>query len=230
MSERYTLVRYTRGGEKFEIVVDPDKGLAYKRGKLKDPSQALMVETIFINARKGEKASRERLEAIFGTSDPLKVAEIIFKRGTLLLTAEQRREMMERKRKAIITIISRTYVDPRTKLPHPSPRIEAAMREAHISIDPFKEAEEQVKDIVKALRPLLPLSMESVEIALKVPPEHVSKAYGLVRSLAEVKREEWGSDGSWLVLIELPAATQVELLDRLGKATQGSIQTKILRG
>ena len=54
MSERYTLVRYSRGGEKFEIVVDPDKGLAYKRGELKDVSEALMVETIFTDARKGE--------------------------------------------------------------------------------------------------------------------------------------------------------------------------------
>jgi ribosome maturation protein SDO1 len=230
MSERYTLVRYTRGGEKFEVIVYPDKGLAYKRGELKDISQALMVETIFTDAKKGEKASRERLEAAFGTSDPLKVAEIIFKRGTLLLTAEQRREMVERKRRAIISIISRTYVDPRTKLPHPPARIEAAMRAAHISIDPLKDAEEQVKEIVKALRPLLPLSMESVEIAIKVPSEYVSRAYGLVRSMAEVKREEWGSDGSWLALIELPAAMQVELLDRLGKATQGSVQTKILRG
>ncbi|MCD6480433.1 ribosome assembly factor SBDS [Candidatus Bathyarchaeota archaeon] len=230
MSEKYTLVRYSRGGEKFEIIVHPDKGLAYKRGELKDVSEALMIETIFTDARKGEKASRERLEAAFGTSDPLKVAEIIFKRGTLLLTAEQRREMIEKKRKAIINIISRTYVDPRTKLPHPPTRIEAAMREAHVNIDPFKDPEEQVKDVVKALRPILPLSMESVEIAIKVPPEYVSKAYGLVRSMAEVKREEWGSDGSWLALVELPAAMQVEFLDRLGKATQGSAQTRMMRG
>jgi len=230
MSEKYTLVRYTRGGEKFEIVVHPDRGLAYKRGELRDVSEALMVETIFTDARKGEKASRERLEAAFGTSDPLKVAEIIFERGNLLLTAEQRREMVEKKRRAIINIISRTYVDPRTKPPPPPTRIEAAMREGHISIDPLKDPEEQVKEIVKALRPLLPLSMESVEMAIKVPPEHVSKAYGLVRSMAEGKREEWGSDGSWLALIELPAAMQVELLDRLGKATQGNVQTRIMRG
>ncbi len=54
MSEKYTLVRYSRGGEKFEIIVLPDKGLAYTRGELKDVSEALLIETIFTDARKGE--------------------------------------------------------------------------------------------------------------------------------------------------------------------------------
>lgn len=229
MGDRYTLVRYAHSGEKFEILVNPEKGLAYKRGEIGDVSEALIIDTIFIDAKKGEKASREKLESVFGTSDPLKVAETMFERGILQLTAQQRRAMTEQKLKKVISIISRTYVDPRTKLPHPQTRIENALEEAHVSIDPFRDAEGQVKEIVKALMPILPLSMESVEIAVKIPPEHASKAYGIVKSLGEIKRDEWQSDGSWIAVVVVPAAMQVELLDRLGKATQGNLQTKILR-
>jgi len=229
VSDRYTLVRYTHAGDRFEILVDPEKGLAYKRGELDDVSAALVIDTIFTDASKGERPTREKLESIFGTTDPLKVAEQMFERGTFQLTARQRKAMTDQKLRKIINIISRNYVDPRTKLPHPATRIENALEEAHVSIDPFGDAEEQVKEVIKALRPILPLSMESIEIAVKIPPEHASKAYGIVKSIGEIKRDEWQSDGSWTALVVVPAAMQLELLDRLGKATQGNLQTKIMK-
>jgi len=229
MSERYTLVRYAHAGEKFEILVDPDKGLAYKRGELDNVSEALVVDTVFIDANKGERASMEKLESVFSTTDPVKIAGVMFEKGTLQLTARQRKAMTEQKLRQIINIITRTYVDPRTKLPHPPTRIENALEEAHISIDPVMDSEEQVKDVVDALRPILPMSMESVEIAVKIPPEHASRAYGVVKNFGEIKRDEWQSDGSWIAVVVVSAAMQVELLDRLGKATQGNLQTKILK-
>jgi len=229
MSDRYTLVRYAQAGERFEILVDPEKGLAYKRGELGNVSEALVVDTIFVDANKGERASMEKLESVFGTSDQLKIAEVMFEKGTLQLTASQRKEMTEQKLKQIIHIISRNYVDPRTKLPHPPTRIENALDQTRISIDPFRDAEDQVKDVVSALRPVLPMSMESVEIAIKIPPEHASRAYGVVKDFGEIKKDEWQSDGSWIAVVVVSAAMQVELLDRLGKATQGNLQTKILK-
>ena len=229
MSDRYTLVRYSHSGEKFEILVDPDKGLAYKQGELIDVSNVLMIDTIFTDANKGEKPTQAKLDEVFGTTDPLKVAEIMFEKGILQLTAQQRKEMTEQKLRQIISIISRTYVDPSTKLPHPPLRVENALSEARVSIDPFIDAEEQLKGVVDALRPILPMSMESIEIAIKIPPEYASKSYGIVKNLAEIKRDEWTSDGSWIAVVSISAAMQGELLDRLGKATQGSLQTRIMR-
>lgn len=228
MSDRYTLVRYSHSGEKFEILVDPDKGLAYKKGDISDISNVLMIDTIFTNASKGERPPTAKLEDVFGTSDPIEIAKIMFEKGQLQLTAYQRKEMTEQKLKQIINIISRTYVDPATRLPHPLLRIENALAEAKLSIDPFKDAEEQLKDVVETLRPILPMSMEIVEVAIKIPAEYSSKSYGIVKNLAEIKKDEWASDGSWIAIVSVSAALQGELLDRLGKATQGNLQTKIM--
>ena len=137
--------------------------------------------------------------------------------------------MQEQKRLQIISIISRTYVDPATKLPHPPTRIENALENVSVNIDPFTPAEEQVKEIVKALRPVLPMSSESIQIAVKIPAEFTGKSYGIVKDYGEIKREEWQSDGSWVSVIEIPAARQIELLEALGKATQGNLQSKILK-
>jgi ribosome maturation protein SDO1 len=228
MSKEYTLVRHQIENEKFEILVDPDKGLDYKRGKIGDVSNALIIDTIFTDASKGEKASGELLEKVYGTSDPLEVAEIMFEKGTFQLTAQQRKEMQEQKRRQIINIIARTYVDPSTKLPHPVTRIENALESTDVNFDPYKPAEEQIGDVVKALRPILPMSSENIRLAIKIPAEYTGKSYGIVKNYGEIKREEWQNDGSWISVIELPAARQVELMDALGKATQGNIESKIM--
>jgi len=229
VSTKYTLVRYQHGGEKFEILVDPDKGLAYKRGELSDVSNVLIIDTVFTDSNKGEKASAAKLEEAFSTSDPIEVAEIMFEKGVFQLTAAQRKEMLEQKLKQIIHIISKTYVDPKTKLPHPVVRIENALQDIRIQIDPFKDAEEQVKDVVDALRRVLPMSSENIQIAVKVPAEYTGKSYGLAKDYGEIKREEWQSDGSWIAVIELPAALQIEMLEALGKVTQGNVQSRIVK-
>jgi len=229
MSAKYTLVRYQHGGEKFEILVDPDKGLAYKRGEVTELSKVLMVDTVFTDSHKGEKASTAKLEEAFGTSEPLEVAKIMFEKGVFQLTAAQRKEMLDQKLKQIIHIISRTYVDPKTKLPHPPVRIENALQDVKIQIDPFKDAEEQVKDIVDALRRVLPMSSENVQIAIKIPAEYTGKSYGVAKDYGEIRRDEWQSDGSWIAVIELPAAMQVEMLEALGKVTQGNVQSRIVK-
>ncbi len=229
MSAKYTLVRYQTGSEKFEIMVDPDKGLAYKRGELGEVRNALLIDTIFTDANKGEKASAEKLENAFGTSDPIEVAEMIFEKGVFQLTQQQRKEMMEQKRRQIIHIISRTYVDPKTKLPHPPMRIENALEDVRIQIDPFKDADEQVKDVVDALRHIMPMSSDNVQIAIKIPAEYTGKSYGIVKDFGDITRDEWQSDGSWIAVVELPAAMQVEMLEALGKSTQGNIQSKIVK-
>jgi ribosome maturation protein SDO1 len=229
MSEKYTLVRYSHAGEKFEILVDPDKGLSYKRGEIDDVSDVIKIDTVFLDSNKGEKASSSKLEEVFGTSDPLEVAEIMFDKGILQLTAQQRKNLMEQKIKQIINFIAHSYVDPSTKLPHPVMRIQNAFEEANISIDPFLEAEEQVNRVVKALRPIIPLSIESLEIAIKIPPNYASKSYGIAKNMGEIKRDEWQQDGSWIAVVEISAALHGEFLDRLGKASQGNIQSKIIK-
>jgi ribosome maturation protein SDO1 len=73
------------------------------------------------------------------------------------------------------------------------------------------------------------MSSENVQIAIKIPAEYTGKSYGVAKDYGEIKRDEWQSDGSWIAVIELPAAMQVEMLEALGKATQGNVQSKIVK-
>jgi ribosome maturation protein SDO1 len=229
MSDRYTIARITYEGEHFEILTKPEPALAYRLGKTIPVSQVLATETIFNDAGKGSKASEEKLQEIFGTTDPIKIAEVILKKGTLQLTTDQRKQLVEDKRRQIISFISRECIDPKTNLPHPPLRIEQAMKQIHFSIEPSKSVEEQAKDIIKLLRPIIPLKMEKITVEVHVPPEHASKVYGTVKGFGTLKRDQWQADGSWSATVEMSAGSYGPFLDKLGKMTRGNIEAKLVK-
>lgn len=229
MSQKFTIARLMISGEKFEVMANPDKALDYKLGKTIVPSQLLMYESIFKDVNKGEKASEEKLKKIFGTLDVAKIAKTILDKGELQLSTEQRKKLVEEKRKQIITFISRHCADPRTNLPHPPLRIEQAMSQIRISIDPFKNAEEQAKDVIQALRPILPLKIEAVSIEIKIPPQYAHSSYGTLKSYGSIKREQWLTDGSLLAVIEMPVGLQGPFLERIGNLTRGAVESKIVK-
>ncbi|MCJ7614445.1 ribosome assembly factor SBDS [Candidatus Bathyarchaeota archaeon] len=227
MSERYTIARITYDGDHFEILTKPEPALSYRLGKITSVSQVLAAETIFTDAGKGTKASEEKLQEIFGTTDPIKVAEIILKKGTLQLTTDQRRQLVEEKRRQIVSFIARECVDPKTSLPHPPLRIEQAMKEVRFSIDPHKGVEEQAKDIIKLLRPVIPLKMEKISVAVHIPAEHASKVYGTVKGFGTIQSEQWRADGSWSAVVEMSAGLYGPFLDKLGTMTRGNLEVKM---
>jgi ribosome maturation protein SDO1 len=228
MSERYTLARMTHDGENFEILVKPQLAFSYRLGKTKSISELLVTETIFADAGKGLRVSEDKLQEVFGTTNSIEIASIILKKGTLQLTTEQRKQLVEDKRRQIVSFISRQCVDPKTNLPHPPMRIEQAMKQIHFSIDPFREIEEQARDIMKLLRPVLPLKMEKVSVAVRIPPEFAGKAYGTVKGFGVIKREQWQTDGSWSATIEMPAGLYGPFLEKLGNITRGNLEAKIV--
>ncbi len=228
MSERYTLARMTHDGENFEILVKPQLAFSYRLGKTKSISELLVTETIFADAGKGLRVSEDKLQEVFGTTNSIEIASIILKKGTLQLTTEQRKQLVEDKRRQIVSFISRQCVDPKTNLPHPPMRIEQAMKQIHFSIDPFREIQEQAREIIKLLRPVLPLKTEQVSVAVRIPPEFAGKAYGTVKGFGVIKREQWQADGSWSATVEMPAGLYGPFLEKLGNITRGNLEAKMV--
>jgi len=228
MSDKFTTARLSRGPDHFEILVKPQPALDFKLGKLVSISQILAIEEVYSDSSKGTRASEEKLQKHFHTTDAAKVAEEIMKAGELQLTTDQRRQLIEEKRRQIVSIISRNAIDPRSGAPHPPLRIEQALEQIRISIDPYKSAEEQAKQVIEDLRPVLPIKMELMRIAVKVFPEHAARAYNAFKSFGNVTREEWQTDGGLVAVIEMPAGMYGSFTDRVSKMTQGTIQMKVL--
>ena len=166
----------------------------------------------------------------FGTTEPVEVARRLIIEGEIQLTTEQRRDMTESKRKQIITYIAANAINPQTSSPHPPQRIEIAMEEAKVRIDPFKSVEDQMKTVLESLRPLLPIRFEKVKIAVRLNAEDSAKCYGDIKTFGKIIKEEWQPNGSWIGVVEIPGGMQTDFLERLAQRTKGNVETRLLKG
>ena len=214
-------------GEHFEIYVDPDLAFDFKIGKKKDFNNVMIVEEVFKDAKKADRASAEKVKKAFGTEDVLEIGKRIVLNGEVPITTEKKRHMVEEKKKQIVAILARETIDPRTNAPHPPQRIEKAMEEVRLHIEPFKPAENQVNEVISALRPILPMKIDTARFAVKIPADLSQRLYGSLKEY-NVQQEEWQGDGSLVAVIEIPAGLQTEFMDKINRLTAGRAQIKDL--
>jgi len=225
--DKAIIASYEKDGKRFELYVDPDAAYMFVEGRKPDVKNIIIAEEIYADAKKAEKAKATDVQKVFGTTDIMKILEFILRNGEVQLTTEQKRKKIEERYKQIVAILLREAIDPRTNAPHTLHRIETALEEAKIHVDPFKNAREQLDEIVKKLRPLIPLKFEKVKFAVKVPAAYAHRCYGTLKSYG-IEREEWASNGDLIVVVEIFGGMQSEFLDKLNKLTVGEVETKLL--
>jgi len=218
-------------GERFEVLVDPDAALAIKRGEFDDDLEdVIAAEDVFENASRGDRPAESALEEVFGTTDPMEIIPEVITDGEIQITAEQRREMQEQKRKNLINRISRNAVNPQMDdAPHPPDRIESALEEAGFTVDPMEPVENQVEEALDDLRPVIPIRFDEVTVAVQAPADYAGSAQSKIRQFGDLEREEWQSDGSWVGVLTFPAGMQNEFYDLVNEHTSGEAETQIVK-
>lgn len=221
--------RLTISGQKFEILVDPDKALEFKRGAKITVQEMLAYPVVYKDTKSGEAVAATDLQKAFGTVDPIKIAERIIRNGEIQLTTDQRRVMVETRKTQISAIIARKGVNPQTNTPHPQQRIIGVMDQVGVMIDPFADAESQVEKVLKAIKVVIPIKFEKVVLQVKIPPQHAGKAFPVLKSSGDLKSEQWLNDGSLQANVEILAGVQEEFQQKLANATKGEYESKIVK-
>ncbi|DAC64936.1 TPA: ribosome assembly factor SBDS [Candidatus Thalassarchaeaceae archaeon] len=214
------IARLEKGGNRYEILVDPDLVAEWKV----NPEQVsfedmLATDEVWSDVKAGDRPTSDALENIFGTTDLHSCVERILIDGSIQLTTAQRKQMVDDKRKQIIHAIATTATDPKTRGPHPPTRIENALSEARFSVDPFLSVERQVQDAVDAIRALIPLQFVTVRLAFRIQGKDYGGVHQLLRD--SIQKEEWLSDGSWVCVVECPGGMKSDLISRVAKRSSG---------
>lgn len=215
-------------GFNFEILVDCEKAMEYKNGKNIDLDDVVVTLDIFKDVKKGEHANEHDLKNLLGTSNKAEIIKKIIKEGEIQLTKEYKDKIREEKRRNIINLIHRYCINPTNNLPHPIDRVEGAMEEAKVKIDEFKKPEEQVKEIINKLKPILPIRYEIREVQVKIPKKFAGKSYSTLKQMGSMLKDEWQSDGSLLAVLEIPSGLTTDLFDKLNALTHGEVESKII--
>ena len=210
------LARLEKGGKRYEALVDPDLVEEWRDDSSSiDLDEFMAMDEIFHDARAGERPTEDALMNAFQTLDVTTILNVILEKGSIQLTTAQRKARVENIRQQIIHQIHSQAIDPRTKSPHPRTRIELALEESKYSVDPFKRLEQQVSDAIAILKPLIPLSFESLRLAFRIP----GKAYGSVSQLLRSyqQKEGWLENGDWACVVEIPAGMKGDIIGQVLK-------------
>lgn len=220
-----TITRIKKHGKNFEIIVDLNKALKFK----KDGSDSDFLETdsIFTDSKKGFKAPDKDLEEAFGTTDVDDIAQKIVKEGETLLTQEYRDEEKENKIKQVVDFLSSNAVDPKTGNPHTPERIKGALEQAHVNIKNIP-VEDQIKEIIEKIAGILPIKLETKKIKITIPSIYTGKVYGVISQYKE--KEKWMENGDLEVIVEVPSGTHLfSFYDKLNSLTHGSVITEEIK-
>jgi ribosome maturation protein SDO1 len=208
------LARMEKGGKRYELLVDPNSVEDFKaKPESVDLNDFLAMDEVFHDIRGGERPTEDAIEKTFGTQDIFEITKTILDKGTIQLTTSQRKARVEQMRQQIIHEIHTQAVDPKTKSPHPKTRIELALDESKYSVDPFKRLDDQVKDAIELLKSLIPLSFESLRLAIRVPGAAFGSASRILRPYLE--KEQWLENGTWAAIIEIPAGMKDTIIGKL---------------
>jgi ribosome maturation protein SDO1 len=223
------IARWETQGSRFEVLVDPQAVQDLKDGRKVDLSDKLALDTVFKDAKKGDKISEDRLEQIFHTRNIAEIATQIVLKGEVQVTTEQRHQLQAAKQKQIVATIARNAMNPQTGAPHPPARIEAAMLEAKVHIDPFRPVDQQVQEVLQKLRPLLPIRLDVVKVRIRLPAQYYPRIIGDLKGLGRLVEEQWMGDGGWSGVLEIPAGVQTELYEKLNARTKGAAETALVK-
>jgi len=214
-----TTARISKAGKHFEISVDLDDALKFKKGEI----SSIDVDTIFSDLKKGERASSSDLKEAFGTENALEIAKKIIKEGEVLVNQEFRDAEQEKKIKQVVDFLVTNAVDPQSGNPHTPSRIESALQQAHVNIT-NAPIDSQIPGIIEKISSIIPIKIETKRIKITIPAIHTGKAYGVITQYKET--ENWLDDGSLEVVVNVPAGIIMDFYDKLNSVTHGSAITE----
>jgi len=220
-----TTARIKQGGKHFEIIVNLEKALRFKKESGSDVD-FLEADTIFTDSKKGFVASNKDLEEAFKTNDVNFITKKIVKNGEVLLNQEYRNEKRDNKVKQVIEFLSKNAVDPKTGTPHTSERIKNALDQAQINIK-NDSVESQIGEIIDKLRSVLPVKLETKRIKITTPSIYTGKVYGVISQYKE--NEKWLDNGDLEMVVSVPSGLVMGFYDKLNSVTHGSAVTEEIK-
>jgi len=213
------IARIKVDGKHFEILVDVDKALAFKKGENISMGEILGIDKVFSDSKKGEHASNNDLKSAFKTEDINEIAAQIIKKGEVQIPVEYKHKELGERAKQIVAFLTKNAVDPRSGRPYTDERIESAMKEAGVNIT-NKPIESQLKDIIEKLNPIIPIKVETKRLKITIPAQYAGQSYGIINPYKE--KEDWQDNGDLVVFVNMPVGLQMDFYDKLNSVTHGS--------
>lgn len=200
-----SIVRYRKGGKRFEIACYKNKVMEWRSGVEKDLGEVMQIDNVFLNVSKGQAANKDDLLKCFKTEDRNAIILEILKKGELQVGEKERASMLEGMYRDIATTVAEKCVNPETKRPYTVTMIEKAMADLHLSVNPSRSAKSQALDVIKQLleKKTIPIARAQMRIRIVVPSKDGKRIKDkLMTMIASKEDEDLDENYEWTCLID----------------------------
>ena len=217
-----TVARLKVGKLDFETMVDLDCAMKLKKGIAVNISDVIRDNFVYTDLKKGMRAGKAELELSFGTTELATIVDRIVKKGMIEVTQEFRDEALENRKKQLVDFLSRNAINAQSGRPYTPEMIESALKQSGVKIENVP-VEKQLGKILEGLKRVIPIKIETKKLRIRIPAEFTGRIYGLLQENKE--KEEWLSDGSLEVILNIPVGLQSDFYDKLNSITHGAAIT-----
>lgn len=188
--------------------------------------EVLQTNQVFTNVSKGAVAKKEDLMKAFGKDDHTEICKEILAKGELQVSDKERHTQLESLFKDIATNVADKCVNPETKRPYPVTMIEKAMKDAHFSVKPNRNAKQQALDVIKLLKETMPLERARMRLKIVFSGKEARKLKEKVVKLAGgVEQEDWeGANVTLICVIDPGLYRQMDEIVRSETKGQGTLE------
>lgn len=198
------VVRYKKGGVRFEIACYKNKVLNWRNGVETDLDEVVQTTSVFSNVSKGVFASQEDLQRVFGTTDQVEIVKIILQKGELQVSDKERELEYATLFKDVVSIVVDKCVNPETQRPYPAGIVERTLKDLHFALDPKKTAKQQAMEAIPLIQKVFPIERAKMRLKLALPKAYHEPFHELVNAEnARLERETEADEGTaFTVLID----------------------------
>ncbi|EFA81831.1 Shwachman-Bodian-Diamond syndrome protein [Heterostelium album PN500] len=197
------IVRYKKGGARFEIACYPSKVTSWRTKVEKDLNEVIQIHRIFTNVSKGVVAKKDELIKAFGTDDEREILLQILDKGELQVSSKERESHSDQTFRDIATIVAEKCVNPETQRPIPVGIIEKAMKDVHYSLHPTKSSKQQSLEVIKLISTVIPIQRAQMRLNITVPGKDARLLRDkLAAQVAKIEEEDYDNGMDMVCLID----------------------------
>jgi ribosome maturation protein SDO1 len=228
------IIKLQKGNENFEILVDVVLAKKYQEKLIKskqvnineyDFSELIASYDVYSDAKKGKIA--KNLNKVFHNKSNEEIILEIIKNGKISYTKSEIKELHQNLLKKIVSYINLSTINSQTKLKIPTSRIEMLLNEIKFTPDLNKPIEKQIEEIIKKLRPMIPISISSKKLKIIVPAKNTKKIVSFIKSKythCKILKDCIDNEGNYFAEIEIFASQYIDFIKLIHQKSNNEIE------
>jgi len=222
------IVKYKKGGKRFELACFRNKVMAWRTKSEKDLDEVLQIHTIFTNVSKGQAANSKDLAKAFGDKPEADIVLEILAKGQLQVSKEERERANEQQFTEVARMVTERCVNPDTQRPYTMAQIERAMKDIHVSIKPNQPLKKQALEVMAQLKESIPIDRAQMRLRIALPQSCNPKAIkAAIQAKITIEEEDW-EDGDLEIICTIQPGVFRDVDEAVRGQSKGKGQVEIM--